>query len=118
MTGEVEGKSIIFPSTSKHICISVNLLTVEEIVFNREFISICSKDSPIFKAIRKVYIGKDSSKSQVSQVIESIRISREIYSEELNRLFNNEKFDSYYDYLLDYNDLAKKILVGIEVVVY
>lgn len=63
MTGEVEGKSIILPSNSKHIRISVNSLTVEEIVFNREFISICSKDSPLFKSIRKVYIGKDSSKS-------------------------------------------------------
>jgi hypothetical protein len=118
VTGEVEGKSIILPSNSKHIRISVNSLIVDEIVLNREFISICSEDSPIFKAIRKVYIGKDSSRSQASQVIESIRISREIYSEELNRLFNYEKFDRYYEYLLDYNDLAKKILVGIEVVVY
>lgn len=118
VTGEVEGKSIILPSNSKHIRISVNSLTVDEIVLNREFISICSKDSPIFKAIRKVYIGKDSSKSQVSQVIESIRIRRLIVSDTLAKLFCAEEFDSYYDYLLEYNDLAKKILVDIEVVVY
>jgi hypothetical protein len=118
VTGEVEGKSIILPSNSKHIRISVNSLTVEEIVFNREFISICSKDSPLFKSIRKVYIGKDSSKSQVSQVIDAIRVSRLILSEELVELFSVEKFDEYYDYLLGNDTLAKEILDGIEVVVY
>jgi hypothetical protein len=118
VTGEVEGKSIVLPSNSRHIRISVNSLTVDEIVLNREFMSICSEDSPIFKAIRKVYIGKDSSRSQASQVIESIRISREIYSEELNRLFNNEKFDRYYDYLLSNDTLAKEILDGIDIIVY
>lgn len=118
VTGEVKGKSIILPSNSKHIRISVNSINVDEIVLNRELMSICSKDSPTFKAIRKVYIGKDSSKRQLSQIIENIRIRRLIVSDTLAKLFCAEEFDSYYAYLLDYNDLARKILDGIEVVVY
>lgn len=118
VTGEVEGKSIILPSTSKHIRISMNSLTVEEIVFNREFISINSKGSPILKTISRIYLGKDSNKEQVSQVIEAIRVSREIEVDWLEQLFNEGNFDSYYSYLLDNSTLAKKILDGIEVVVY
>lgn len=118
ITDDFKGKSLIIPDKAKCIWITAYKTEIYEIVFNSMFKSLYTTGSLLMRTVRKIYISKDTSKRQLSQIIENIRIRRLIVSDTLAKLFCAEEFDSYYAYLLDYNDLAKKILVGIEVVVY
>lgn len=118
ITDDFKCKSLIIPDKAKCIWITAYKTEIYEIVFNSMFMSLYTTGSLLMRTVRKIYISKDTSKRQLSQIIENIRIRRLIVSDTLAKLFCAEEFDSYYDYLLDYNDLAKKILVGIEVVVY
>lgn len=118
ITDDIKSKSLIVPEEAKCIRITTKFKKFDEIVFNKKFNRLDTTGSSIFRYINKIYISKDSSKRQLSQIIESIRSSISIGSEKLDELFDEEKFDGYYDYLLRNDDLARKILDGIEVVVY